>query len=101
MKKAFLCLATAFLAASGAMAQVVVKTGAGDLSLRLIGRTNLDYGRYFSHSDNFNYGFKMNDTRLGVLANFDEKWSAKIEFVMLTRLSLSAICGSDIRLTIK
>ena len=79
MKKAFLCLATAFLAASGAMAQVVVKTGAGDLSLRLIGRTNLDYGRYFSHSDNFNYGFKMNDTRLGVLANFDEKWSAKIE----------------------
>lgn len=79
MKKAFLCLATALMAASGAMAQVVVKTGAGDLSLRLIGRTNLDYGRYFSHCDNYDYGFKMNDTRLGVLANFDEKWSAKIE----------------------
>lgn len=79
MKKALLSLAALFMAASSAMAQVVVKTNAGDLSLRLIGRTNLDYGRYFSECDHYDYGFKMNDTRLGVIANFDERWSAKAE----------------------
>lgn len=79
MKKAFIGLAALLLSATAAMAQVSVKSNSGDLNLRLIGRTNLDYGRYFSHCDNLDYGFKMNDTRLGVLANFDEKWSAKVE----------------------
>lgn len=79
MKKVLLAIAAFALAASSAMAQVVVKTNSGDLSLRLIGRTNLDYGRYFIHSDAQDYGFKMNDTRLGVVANFDENWSAKAE----------------------
>lgn len=80
MKKTLLSLAAFAMAATGAMAQVVVKSNAGDLSLRLIGRTNLDYGRYFSqnYTDDA-YGVKMNDTRLGVIANFDEKWSAKAE----------------------
>ena len=79
MKKTLLSLAAFAFAATSAMAQVVVKTNSGDLSLRLIGRTNLDYGRYITHSDGHDYGFKMNDTRLGVVANFDEKWSAKAE----------------------
>lgn len=79
MKKALLGIAALAMAASSAMAQVVVKTNSGDLSLRLIGRTNLDYGRYINHSDALDYGFKMNDTRLGVIANFDQNWSAKAE----------------------
>lgn len=79
MKKILLSVAGFLLAATSAMAQVVVKTNDGNFSLRLIGRTNLDYGRYINHSDNLDYGFKMNDTRLGVVANFDQKWSAKAE----------------------
>lgn len=79
MKKTLISLAALVLAATSAMAQVVVKTNSGDLSLRLIGRTNLDYGRYIPHSDGLDYGVKMNDTRLGVIASFDKNWMAKAE----------------------
>ncbi len=79
MKKTLISLAALLLAATSAMAQVVVKTNAGDLSLRLIGRTNLDYGRYIPHSDGLDYGVKMNDTRLGCIATFDKNWTTKME----------------------
>ena len=73
------------LAATLASAQVVIKTDAGDLKLRLIGRTNFDAATYFggdegkNANDHYINGMVMNDTRLGVVANFDEKWNAKAE----------------------
>lgn len=62
-------------------AQVTVKTDAGDLKMRFIGRTNFDIGTYVSKPDAVeeHNGIAMNDTRLGVSATFDEKWSSKIE----------------------
>lgn len=80
MKTLKTLVATALLAfATLSQAQVTVKTQAGDFSLRLIGRTNLDMGTYLTdHLYNRN-GVSLNDTRLGVQATFDEKWSAKIE----------------------
>lgn len=85
MKKTLLSLAACALFATNAMSQVVVKTNAGDLNLRLIGRTNLDYGRYIPHSDGLNYGVKMNDTRLGCIATFDKDWTAKMEICYANR----------------
>ena len=85
MKKTLLSLAACALFAANAMSQVVVKTNAGDLNLRLIGRTNLDYGRYIPHSDGLNYGVKMNDTRLGCIATFDKDWTAKMEICYANR----------------
>lgn len=79
MKKTVLGLAAMAMAASSAMAQVNIKTDAGDLKLRLIGRMNLDYGRYIIHSEDPTYGVQANDTRLGFVASFDDKWSAKSE----------------------
>lgn len=79
MKKLLLSLAAFALTATASMAQVSLKSNNGDFSLRFIGRTNLDYGRFISHSDEKDYGFRMNDTRLGVQASFDQKWSAKAE----------------------
>lgn len=49
------------------------------MNFRLIGRTNLDYGRYIIHSDEPTYGVQVNDTRLGFIASFDKKWTAKTE----------------------
>lgn len=73
------------LAATMATAQVVVKTDAGDLKLRLIGRTNFDAATYFAGDagknahDHYINGMVMNDTRLGVVATLDEGWNAKAE----------------------
>lgn len=73
------------LAATMATAQVVVKTDAGDLKLRLIGRTNFDAATYFggdagkNANDHYINGMVMNDTRLGVVATLDEGWNAKAE----------------------
>lgn len=93
MKTLRTIVATALLAlASLSQAQIVVKTEAGDLNLRLIGRTNVDMGTYLTdHLDERN-GVSINDTRLGVQANFDDVWSAKIE----VRYSEKAISFRDL-----
>ena len=72
-----LLFAIACLTTMTVQAQVVVKTEKGDLGLRLIGRTNLDYGRYLDNEQD--YGVRMSDTRLGIQATFDTVWSAKAE----------------------
>ena len=69
------------LTASASMAQIKVATDAGDLSVRFIGRTNFDIGVQLGAADSLNNtnGVQMNDTRLGVIASFDENYSAKVE----------------------
>lgn len=81
MKIRILAIATMMLSAVNAIAQVTVKTDAGDLKMRFIGRTNFDIGTYVSapESATEHNGIAMSDTRLGVSATFDEKWSSKIE----------------------
>lgn len=85
MKK-LISAAAALVAAASAFAQVNVKTEAGDLTLRLQGRTNIDFGSYLTDKDvvsedddRLRGGLMVNDTRLGVTASFDEQWQAKIE----------------------
>lgn len=65
--------------ASNAYAQVTIPTASGDLKLRIMGRTNLDVGIFAGEDGNDRDGVAMNDTRLGVQANFDENYAAKIE----------------------
>ena len=80
--KAIILSAIALAVSTGSFAQIKVKTEAGDMSVRFMGRTNFDAGTYIASSDTNlkeHNGVAMNDTRLGVLGNFDEKWSAKIE----------------------
>lgn len=75
-------LVSAFVLATVAssFAQVNVKTEKGDMTLRLIGRTNFDAGTFIGGDSLVEHnGVAMNDTRLGVSASFDEKFSAKIE----------------------
>jgi phosphate-selective porin OprO/OprP len=74
--------AVALAVSASSPAQIKVKTEAGDMSVRFMGRTNFDAGTYLFSDAKVNdehNGVAMNDTRLGVLANFDEKFSAKIE----------------------
>jgi len=80
--KTILIAILAFAAVANTEAQVKIKTDAGDLTLQINGRTNFDAGTYIVTSeDNLDQhnGVAMNDTRLGAIAKFDEKWSAKIE----------------------
>ena len=81
MKIRLLSIAALSLAAISTLAQVTVKTDAGDLKMRFIGRTNFDIGTYLAKPDGAteHNGIAMNDTRLGVSATFDEKFSSKIE----------------------
>ncbi len=85
MKKQLLTLLALTFAAQSAFSQIKLSTESGDLSIRFAGRTNVDFGSYLSDSDlasdtdKKRSGAVMNDTRLGVQAAFDEKWSAKIE----------------------
>lgn len=73
-------LALALMAVAGnAFAQVVIPTEKGDLKLRIMGRTNVDAGLFIGEDGDDRDGVAMNDTRLGVQANFDEKYAAKIE----------------------
>nr|MCR5455608.1 OprO/OprP family phosphate-selective porin [Bacteroidales bacterium] len=77
-------IAAAFAALSyQAQAQITVVPENDQFSLKLIGRTNLDFGTYFNrtdpeagHPDN---GVAVYDTRLGVTGKFLEKWDYKIE----------------------
>lgn len=80
--KAIILSAVALAVSASSFGQIKVKTESGDMNVRFMGRTNFDAGTYIASSDtnlNDHNGIAMNDTRLGVLANFDEKFSAKIE----------------------
>ena len=80
--KAIIISAAALAFSASSFGQIKVKTESGDMNVRFIGRTNFDAGTYITSSDtnlNDHNGIAMNDTRLGVLANFDEKFIAKIE----------------------
>ncbi len=80
--KAIILSAVALAISASSFGQIKVKTESGDMNVRFMGRTNFDAGTYIASSDtnlNDHNGIAMNDTRLGVLANFDEKFSAKIE----------------------
>ncbi|MBP5365689.1 MAG: hypothetical protein J6Y82_07175 [Bacteroidales bacterium] len=81
MKIKFLTIAAIAFSTLSATAQITVKTDAGDLKMRFIGRTNFDIGTYLAKPDGTDEhnGIAMNDTRLGVSATFDEKFSSKIE----------------------
>lgn len=79
--KKVLTLAAAVMTMASAGAQIKLQSPNGDLQFRLIGRTNLDLGTYLGADDdrpNRN-GASVNDTRLGLIANFEETWQAKIE----------------------
>jgi phosphate-selective porin OprO/OprP len=80
--KAFILSAVALAVSASSFGQIKVKTESGDMNVRFMGRTNFDAGTFVASSDDNlkeHNGIAMNDTRLGVLANFDEKFSAKIE----------------------
>ena len=80
--KAIILSAVALAVSASSFGQIKVKTEAGDMNVRFMGRTNFDAGTFVASSDDNlseHNGIAMNDTRLGVLANFDEKFSAKIE----------------------
>ncbi len=83
--KNYLVVALAAVLASSTIsqAQVALKTDAGDLKLTFKGRTHFDMGVYGGDqgksNDHATNMVKMSDTRLGVIASFDEKWTSKIE----------------------
>jgi len=80
--KLILVSALMFATVANSFAQIKVKTDAGDLTMQFNGRTNFDAGTYIVNDDTEgkqHNGVAMNDTRLGAIAKFDEKWSAKIE----------------------
>lgn len=99
MKKRILstAVAAAFVASS-VVAQITVKTEAGDVSVRFVGRTNLELGTYigqdvenvhtytdslgktYTTTTKYNTnGLILNDTRFGFQVSFAEKWAAKCE----------------------
>lgn len=77
-KSLLVCSILAF-AANASFAQINLASASGDLKLRIMGRTNLDAGIFLGEDGDDTDGVVMNDTRLGVQASFDEKYSAKIE----------------------
>ncbi len=72
--------ALALLTISGT-AQIKLQSPNGDLNFRLMGRTNLDLGTYLGADDNApnRNGACINETRLGLIADFEQDWQAKIE----------------------
>jgi len=83
MKKIIL-FACAVVMASTSFAQVTVPTKNGDFNLRLIGRTNIDFGTNVAGDgknahDHYTNGAALTDTRLGISATFAENWYAKME----------------------
>ncbi len=85
-KQLFLLTAIASAVATTAFGQIKVKTESGDLTVRFAGRTNVDLGTYLTdkdvvsaEDDDIRRGIVMSDTRLGIVADFDNTWSAKIE----------------------
>jgi phosphate-selective porin OprO/OprP len=82
LKTALITTAFAALTAAQSQAQITMVPENDQFSLKLIGRTNFDFGSYFEehgnteHADN---GVAVNDTRLGVAGKFLDKWDYKIE----------------------
>ena len=64
-----------------ASAQVKGKLGDVDFKLKFGGRVNLDMGTFLGADDNAanRNGISANDCRLGVTADFDSVWQAKLE----------------------
>ena len=85
LKTALLATAFAALTAAQSQAQITVVPENDQFSLKLIGRTNFDFGTYLEdHEDDGktkspDNGVAVNDTRLGVAGKFLEKWDYKIE----------------------
>lgn len=85
MKKNIVCKAAAFFAllsvAASSFAQVSGKIDNTDFKIKFNGRVNLDLGSFLGAEDgkpNRN-GISANDCRLGVIADFDSVWQAKLE----------------------
>ena len=67
---------------SKADAQITVVPENDNFSLKLIGRTNFDFGSFLDKQDDEtkpNNGVAVNDTRLGVSGKFLDKWDYKVE----------------------
>lgn len=85
LKTAFFATAIAAMAATQSQAQITIVPENDQFSLKLIGRTNFDFGTYLEdHQDDGktespDNGVAVNDTRLGVAGKFLEKWDYKIE----------------------
>lgn len=76
-----LLTALALMSALPSSGQVAITSKSGDFTLQLIGRTAVDLGTYLGTEGAANRnGMSVNDTRLGLVANFDSlSWQAKIE----------------------
>ncbi|MBO4243681.1 MAG: hypothetical protein J5882_01325 [Bacteroidales bacterium] len=84
-KKILAALSAAALCAmmpSQGNAQITVVPENDNFSLKLIGRTNLDFGSFLDKQDDEtkpSNGVAVNDTRLGVTGKFLDKWDYKVE----------------------
>ena len=84
-KKIFTALSAVAICAlmpSQADAQITVVPENDNFSLKLIGRTNVDFGSFLDKQDDESKpdnGVAVNDTRLGVSGKFLDKWDYKIE----------------------
>lgn len=78
MKKIVLSISMLMIAAVCSFSQIVINTEVGDISMRLTGRTSFDVGCY----DDGKNGVMLNDTRLGTMINFDDKWNAHFELLL-------------------
>ncbi len=102
-KNFFAAVAMIALGAVNANGQLKIKTEAGDLSLTFKGRTHVDFATYFggdkgkNADDKYIVGLKVQDTRFGFIANFDEKWTAKAEI----KFDANAITYTDVYIDYK
>lgn len=82
MKKIALSICLLLFAVICSFSQVVIKTDAGDISMRLTGRTSFDVGAYTEDVGRGRNGVMLNDTRLGTMLSFDNKWNAHFELLL-------------------
>jgi phosphate-selective porin OprO/OprP len=82
MKKIFLLVCALFVATVMTCAQVVIKTDVGDITMRLTGRTSFDVGSYTKDTPAGRNGVMLNDTRLGTMLSFADKWNAHFELLL-------------------
>lgn len=81
--------------------QIKISTESGDLNLAIKARTHFDAGIYGGDmgekNDHATNVVRMNDTRIGFVATYDEKWSTKLE----VRFSGSATTFTDLYFSYK
>lgn len=82
MKRYISTLVITLISVLCSSAQVVINTKAGDISMRLTGRTSLDIGMLAKTDEGTVNGVMLNDTRLGTMLNFDDKWNAHFELLL-------------------